>query len=110
MLAKPQTYMNLSGTSVQPLMEKHEIGLDRLIMVYDELDLPWGTLKIKPAKKYAHRGTKGTFTTKGKHITFHKGDLNKMTGRFLKTTEGRWEIALRNPKDDFESIYCDQNK
>jgi len=70
----------------------------------------FGTLKIKPGKKYGHRGTKGTFTTKGKRITFHKGDLNKMTGRFLKTTSGTWEIALRNPKDDFESIYCDQNK
>src|SRR5947208_10268819 len=47
MLAKPQTYMNLSGTSLAPLMEKHQIGLDALIVVYDELDLPWRTLKIK---------------------------------------------------------------
>jgi peptidyl-tRNA hydrolase, PTH1 family len=46
-LAQPQTYMNLSGNSVRTLMEKHEIGLDRLVVVYDELDLPWGALKIK---------------------------------------------------------------
>src|SRR5262245_22161389 len=48
MLAKPQTFMNLSGTSVGPLMEKHSIGMERLVVVYDELDLPWGSLRIKP--------------------------------------------------------------
>jgi PTH1 family peptidyl-tRNA hydrolase len=59
MLAKPQTYMNLSGTSLAPLMEKHSIGLDRLVVVYDELDLPWLTLKIKPKGSAAgHNGMK----------------------------------------------------
>ena len=48
MLAKPQTYMNLSGTSLAPLMEKHSIPVDRLVVVYDELDLPWLSLRIKP--------------------------------------------------------------
>src|SRR5215468_1816700 len=47
MLAKPQTFMNLSGTSLAPLMEKHAIGIQDLIVVYDELDLPWTALKIK---------------------------------------------------------------
>jgi len=47
MLAQPQTYMNLSGTAVRPLMEKHGIELDRLVVVYDELDLDWQALKIK---------------------------------------------------------------
>jgi peptidyl-tRNA hydrolase, PTH1 family len=59
MLAKPQTFMNLSGTSLAPLMEKHSIGTDRLIVVYDELDLPWQTLKIKPKGSAAgHNGMK----------------------------------------------------
>ena len=57
MLAKPQTYMNLSGTSVQPLMEKHSLGPADLILVYDELDLPWGELRIKPRGSAAgHKG------------------------------------------------------
>ena len=42
LLAKPQTYMNLSGTSLKPLMAKHEILPENLILVYDDLDLPWG--------------------------------------------------------------------
>ena len=45
MLAKPQTYMNLSGASVKALIGKHGIDLERLVVVYDELDLPWGALK-----------------------------------------------------------------
>ena len=57
MLAKPQTYMNLSGTSVEPLMAKHTVAADDLILVYDELDLPWGEMKIKPRGSAAgHHG------------------------------------------------------
>src|SRR5207248_10351559 len=46
MLAKPQTFMNDSGTSVAPLMEKHEFTPADLIVIWDELNLPWGGLKI----------------------------------------------------------------
>ncbi len=57
MLAKPQTYMNLSGTSVEPLMAKHSLAAEDLILVYDELDLPWGEMKIKPRGSAAgHHG------------------------------------------------------
>ena len=59
MLAKPQTFMNLSGDSLAPLMEKHQIDLQGLVVVYDELDLPWGALRIKPKGTAAgHNGMK----------------------------------------------------
>jgi PTH1 family peptidyl-tRNA hydrolase len=59
MLAKPQTFVNLSGTSLAPLMEKHSIALDRLVAVYDELDLAWTALRIKPKGSAAgHNGMK----------------------------------------------------
>ena len=59
LLAKPQTFVNLSGTSLRPLMAKHEITPADLILVYDELDLPWGTLRIKPRGSAAgHNGVK----------------------------------------------------
>ncbi|MSV30073.1 MAG: aminoacyl-tRNA hydrolase [Bryobacterales bacterium] len=48
MLAKPQTFMNLSGLSVGPLMEKHGIGISDLVAVFDELNLPWGSLRVRP--------------------------------------------------------------
>ena len=59
MLAKPQTFMNLSGTSLAPLMEKHGMELGQLVVVYDELDLPWRSLRIKPKGSAAgHNGMK----------------------------------------------------
>ena len=59
MLAKPQTFMNLSGAALAPLMEKHSIEPGRLIVVYDELDLPWMALRIKPKGSAAgHKGMK----------------------------------------------------
>jgi PTH1 family peptidyl-tRNA hydrolase len=48
LLAKPQTFMNLSGLAVGPLMQKNEIEAKDLILVYDELALPWGSLRIRP--------------------------------------------------------------
>src|SRR5207302_5369600 len=57
MLAKPQTFMNLSGAALAPLMEKHSVEPDRLVVVYDELDLPWMALRIKPKGSAAgHKG------------------------------------------------------
>jgi PTH1 family peptidyl-tRNA hydrolase len=59
MLAKPQTFMNLSGTSLAPLMEKHSIPVEKLVVVYDELDLPWLALRVKPNGSAAgHNGMK----------------------------------------------------
>jgi peptidyl-tRNA hydrolase, PTH1 family len=57
LLAKPQTYMNRSGESVQGLLVKNEIPPADLILVYDELDLPWQSLRIRPNGSAAgHRG------------------------------------------------------
>jgi PTH1 family peptidyl-tRNA hydrolase len=66
MLAKPQTFMNLSGTSLVPLMEKHSIELSRLLVIYDELDLGWMALKIKPKGSPAgHNGMKSVIASFG---------------------------------------------
>jgi PTH1 family peptidyl-tRNA hydrolase len=47
-LAKPQTFMNLSGQSVQGLVHFYKLPLDRLLLVHDDLDLPTGTVRIRP--------------------------------------------------------------
>lgn len=65
-LAKPQTFMNLSGPAVKGLLERYELGPDRLIVVYDELDLPWTLLRIKPKGSAAgHRGMKSVLGSLG---------------------------------------------
>src|SRR5208282_4130018 len=45
-LAKPETYMNLSGLSVRELVDEHEVDVTRdLMVIYDELDLPLGAIR-----------------------------------------------------------------
>ena len=53
-LAKPQTYMNLSGNSVGKLMDKYELEPADLLVMFDERDLPWGMIRI------GERGSPGT--------------------------------------------------
>ncbi len=47
-LAKPQTYMNLSGQAVSGLMNFYKISTDHLIVIHDDIDLPFGTIRIRP--------------------------------------------------------------
>lgn len=47
-LAKPQTYMNLSGQSVQGLLHFYKIPHNNLLIAHDDLDLPYGTIRIRP--------------------------------------------------------------
>ena len=47
-LAKPQTYMNLSGISVRELLQKYELDVKDLLVLWDEAQLPLGTIRIHP--------------------------------------------------------------
>ncbi len=47
-LAKPQTFMNLSGQSVQGLLHFYKIPFENLLVAHDDLDLPFGTIRIRP--------------------------------------------------------------
>jgi PTH1 family peptidyl-tRNA hydrolase len=47
-LAKPQTYMNLSGHSVQGLANFYKLSLNNLLVAHDDLDLPFGTVRMRP--------------------------------------------------------------
>jgi PTH1 family peptidyl-tRNA hydrolase len=60
LLAKPETFMNLSGMSVRELVAKHEIRPESdLIVIYDELDLPLGMFRIRQRGSSAgHNGMK----------------------------------------------------
>ena len=45
-LAKPQTFMNLSGISVRELLEEYELGPQDVLAMWDEVQLPWGAIRI----------------------------------------------------------------
>lgn len=53
-LAKPQTYMNLSGEAVRALLEYYKLDSQNIIVIYDDIDLPVGALRIR------HKGSAGT--------------------------------------------------
>ena len=48
-LAKPQTYMNLSGQAVQGLLRFYKVPVENMMVVEDDLDLPFCTIRIRPA-------------------------------------------------------------
>ena len=60
-LAKPQTFMNLSGKSVQGLIHFYNLPLGNLLIAHDDLDLPVGTIRIRPDGGSA--GQKGMSST-----------------------------------------------
>lgn len=47
-LAKPQTFMNNSGQAVAALVRFYKIPLDQLLVIHDDLDLPLGTIRMRP--------------------------------------------------------------
>ena len=56
-LAKPQTYMNRSGDAVTALLKEFDSSTDELVVAYDDLDLPFGRIRIRPHGSAAgHRG------------------------------------------------------
>lgn len=54
LLVKPQTFMNLSGESIYEIVEWYKLPLEKLIVIYDDADLPAGSLRIRP------KGSSGT--------------------------------------------------
>ena len=63
---KPSTYMNLSGNAVRYWMKEKNIPLERLLVVVDDLALPFGTLRMKPSGSDAgHNGLKHIASTLG---------------------------------------------
>ena len=59
LLVKPQTFMNLSGESVGPLMRYYKIDPSDVYCIYDDMDLPVGKLRIRPnGSSGGHNGIK----------------------------------------------------
>ena len=83
LLVKPLTFMNLSGKTVQPVVNFYKINLDDLMVVYDDMDLTPGTIRIRPGG-----GTGG-----------HKG-LASITARLNSTEFPRMRIGIGRPPDD----------
>ncbi len=65
-LLKPQTFMNLSGQSVQPAAAFFKVPIDQVLVVHDELDLPFGEVRLKVGGGHAgHNGLRSIIGSLG---------------------------------------------
>ena len=65
-LAKPQTYMNLSGMAIAELAERHDVPPQQILVVVDEVALPWGHLRIRErGSAGGHNGLKSVIAALG---------------------------------------------
>jgi peptidyl-tRNA hydrolase, PTH1 family len=65
-LAKPHTMMNLSGLAVRDLLERFECGPEEMVVLYDDVALPWGMLRIRErGSAGSHNGLKSIIGTIG---------------------------------------------
>ena len=108
-LLKPSTYMNLSGNAVRYWMGKENIPLERLLVVVDDLSLPFGVLRMKPGgSDGGHNGLKHIASVLGTQayarLRFgigndfpRGGQIDYVLGQFteedLKTMDERVELA-----------------
>ena len=66
LLAKPRTFVNLSGRAVGPLVHKYSISLSDLLIIYDDLDLPLGKIRLRRSGgSGGHNGIKSIVSTLG---------------------------------------------
>ena len=104
-LAKPQTFMNLSGDSVFELVKWFKIEKDKLIVIYDDLDLDVGALRIRPkGNSGGHKGVDSTIkrlgTTEFIRIRIGIGRPD----RTLMKDENPDYVLSRIPKEEVEAI------
>lgn len=65
-LAKPQTFMNLSGESVGPLVSWYKPERQRIVLVYDDIDLRPGTIRVRPGgSSGTHNGMRSVIASLG---------------------------------------------
>ena len=108
LLAKPETYMNLSGLAVRELLAEYQLRPEAdLIVIYDELDLPLGTIRIRQRGSSAgHNGMESIIGTLGTEeflrirlgIAPEKKILKPFTKRQLKVVDEVLDTATEAVK------------
>lgn len=81
-LVKPQTSMNLSGNSVGPLANYYKVPMINLMVVYDEIDLPFGVLRLREkGGSGGHNGMKSIIATLGNNFPRLRLGIGRPPGR-----------------------------
>jgi PTH1 family peptidyl-tRNA hydrolase len=108
LLAKPETFMNLSGLSVRQLLDEYQLRPESdLVVIYDELDLPMGTIRIRQRGSSAgHNGMESIIGALGTQeflrirlgIAPEKKILKPFSKRQLKVVDGLLDLAAEAVK------------
>ncbi len=73
LLCKPQTFMNLSGEAVQPLVHMYKIALEDILVIHDEIDIPFGEVRFQ-----SKRGAGGHNGIKSLHQMLGSDDYGRL--------------------------------
>lgn len=107
-LAKPQTYMNASGQAVGALLKFYKIPLANLLVAYDDVDLPFETIRIKPSGGSAgHRGMKNIIQQLGTQ-EFPRLRLGVSRAYGSKQAADYVLKSFSNEEREFLSVYLDR--
>ena len=88
LLAKPQTYMNLSGESVRPLMDFYKISPQDILVLHDEVDIPFATMKMQKARGHGgHNGVRNI------HQLLGTNDYARLRLGVGKPSDPRFDVA-----------------
>ena len=104
LLAKPETFMNLSGLSVVALLDEFELGLEDLIVLYDELAFPMGTVRLaERGSANGHNGVKSVSAALGTEdwmrVRIGVGKAPTETGREIKAGGSAYLLAPMRKAD-----------
>jgi PTH1 family peptidyl-tRNA hydrolase len=106
-LAKPQSYMNLSGGPVRALLDYYRLPVEQLLVAHDEIDLPPGTVRLKQGGGHGgHNGLRDVIQHCGREFmrlrlgVGHPGHKDQVTSYVLKRASGDVEAAINRNIDD----------
>ena len=101
-LAKPQTFMNLSGEAVKPLLKYHNLSAADLIVVQDDIDLPLGRIRIrKTGSCGGHNGVRNIIDQLGtSDFVRLKIGVGKEKGNVIGHVLGKFDPASRAVMDE----------
>ena len=110
-LAKPQSYMNLSGGPVRGMLDYYRLSTDQLLVAHDEIDLPPGTVRLKIGGGHGgHNGLRDVIKHCGRDFmrlrlgVGHPGHKDLVTSYVLKKATSETEAAINSNVDDAADV------
>ena len=110
-LAKPQSYMNLSGGPVRGLLDYYRLAPAELLVAHDEIDLPPGTVRLKSGGGHGgHNGLRDIIRHCGADFmrlrigVGHPGQKDQVTDHVLKKASAGVEAAIRTNIDEAADV------